>query len=139
MARGVKKKSIFAGFTLLECLIALLVVGLVMGGSLFQVSRYAEERAELTDRLEAHTLAWNKLMDQYQLVQGWVQPNAGLAEASGTSLEGARSWYWEINATSTIAEDFYRYEVRVFETSADTSGPSENLAALLVAYYIAEQ
>ena len=35
------------GFTLLECLIALLVIGLVMGGSLYQVSRYADERAML--------------------------------------------------------------------------------------------
>lgn len=127
------------GFTLLECLIALLVVGLVMGGSLFQVSRYADERAELTSRLDAHTLAWNKLMDQYQLIQGWVQPNAGLAEASGTAMEGGRDWYWEIEATSTIAQDFYRYEVRVFETSTESAESSEDLAALLVAYFIAEQ
>lgn len=125
------------GFTLLECLIALLVVGLVMGGSLFQVSRYADERAELTDRLNAHTLAWNKLMDQYQLVQGWVQPNAGLAESNGISLEGGRNWLWELNATSTIAQDFYRYEVRVSETSADSEESAGDLAALLVAYYIA--
>lgn len=127
------------GFTLLECLIALLVVGLVMGGSLFQVSRYADERAELSSRLDAHTLAWNKLMDQYQLIQGWVQPNAGLAEASGVTAVGGRDWRWEIEATSTIAQDFYRYEVSVYESASDSEQSSGDLAALLVAYFIAEQ
>jgi len=136
---GLGQRMRDAGFTLLECLIALLVVGLVMGGSLFQVSRYADERAELTDRLDAHTLAWNKLMDQYQLIQGWVQPNAGLAESSGTSREGGRDWYWEMEATSTIAQDFYRYQVRVFETSNEETETGGDLAALLVAYFIAEQ
>ena len=127
------------GFTLLECLIALLVIGLVMGGSLYQVSRYADERAMLAERLAAHTVAWNKLMDQYQLVQGWVAPNSGLAEASGTSSGFDRDWHWEISAISTLAEDFYRYEVRVFEAEAGESEEPGDLAALLVAYFIAEQ
>jgi prepilin-type N-terminal cleavage/methylation domain-containing protein len=125
------------GFTLLECLIALLVIGLVMGGSLFQVSRYADERAALGERFASHTVAWNRLMEQYQLVQGWVQPNQGLAEADGVAKEFDQSWRWQMDVTSTLAKNFYRYEVRVFP-DGDNGEQNEELAALLVAYFIAE-
>lgn len=127
------------GFLLLDCLFALLVVSLVIGGCLFTVSQYADERAALRVRLEARTVAWNRLMEQYQLVQRWGEPNRGLAEANGTSQGAGRSWYWEMDATSTIAQDFYRYEVRVFETDPDNAESGGDLATLLVAYYIAEQ
>lgn len=122
------------GFTLLECLVALLIVALVVGGSMFQVSQYAQERMALGERFAAHSLAWNRLMDQYQVVQGWQQENAGMTENSGTATEFGRDWRWELESTSTIAENFYRYEVRVYP-----AGEGERLSSLLVAYFIAEQ
>ncbi len=135
-----RKSGRQGGFTLLECLVALLIVALVVGGALFQVSLYANQRAGLQDRVAAHTVAWNRLMDQYLLVNGWVPAQTGPAERSGQTRIQERDWHWEIAAESTLASGFYRYEVRVFPVNPDSGsdGSDARLASLLAAYFIAD-
>ncbi len=123
-----------SGFTLLECLIALLIVALVMGGSLYQVSIYADQRATMEERFASHTVAWNRLMEQYQLVNGWTAPNAGLSSSSGNASEFGQIWNWELEAVPTLADNFFRYEVRVYP---EESGQETEIAGLLAAYFIA--
>jgi type II secretion system protein I len=120
------------GFTLIEVLIALTISGLLIGFAVSQVGQIATERIELQERLAAETVAWNKLMDQYQLVEGWVERSSA-AESSGEEEAIGRDWLWSLQAESTLAEDFYRYEVAVFPQD-DT----ESNTALLAAYFIVE-
>ncbi len=120
------------GFTLIEVLIALVISALLIGFAVSQVGQIANERFAMQERLAAETVAWNKLMEQYQLVEGWVE-RSGLAESSGSEQALGRDWDWSLEAESTLAEDFYRYQVEVFpdaETGANM--------ALLAIYLIAE-
>ncbi|GAF77196.1 unnamed protein product, partial [marine sediment metagenome] len=101
----------------------------------------ASERLALQERLAADTVAWNKLMEQYQLVEGWVENGSGSAESSGSEEALGRSWNWQLEAESTLGENFYRYQVEVFSTENgdslfDTS--SESNTALMAAYFIVE-
>lgn len=121
-----------SGFTLIEVLIALTISGLLIGFAVSQVGQIAIERIALQERLAAETVAWNKLMDQYQLVEGWVERSSA-SESSGEEEAIGRNWQWTLQAESTLAEDFYRYEVEVFpEDNTDSN------AALLAAYFIVE-
>ena len=128
------------GFTLVEVLIALFIAGLLIGFAVSQVGAIADERIGLQERLAAETVAWNKLMQQYQLVEGWAETNTGSAESSGTEAVLGRPWRWQLEAESTFGEDFYRYQVEVFsdsETEGSESG-SLNNTSLLAAYFIVD-
>lgn len=120
------------GFTLIEVLIALTISGLLIGFAVSQVGQIATERVALQQRLAAETIAWNKLMEQYQLVEGWVE-RSNSAESSGSDEAIGRQWNWRLQAESTLAEDFYRYQVEVFP-----EGDSETNMALLAAYFIVD-
>lgn len=115
------------GFTLIEVLIALTISGLLIGFAVSQVGKIANERLMLQERQAAETIAWNKLIEQYQLVEGWVE-RSNSAESSGSEEALGRSWDWRLEAESTLAEDFFRYQVEVFpEEGAET-----NMAQLAV-------
>lgn len=124
------------GFTLIEVLIALTISGLLIGFSVSQVGQIAAERIALQERLAAETVAWNKLMDQYQLVEGWVERTSS-AESSGSEEAIGREWHWQLEAASSLAEDFYRYQVEVFPESGSDRNSETNMA-LLAAYFIVE-
>lgn len=121
-----------SGFTLIEVLIALTISGLLIGFAVSQVGQIAVERIALQERLAAETVAWNKLMDQYQLVEGWVDRSRS-AESSGSEQAIGRVWQWQLEAESTLAEDFYRYQVEVF-----SENDSDSNMAQLAAYFIVE-
>jgi type II secretion system protein I len=120
------------GFTLIEVLIALTISGLLIGFAVSQVGEIANERIALQERLAAETVAWNRLMEQYQLVEGWVERSTS-AESSGTDEAIGRAWDWQLEAESTLAEDFYRYQVEVFP-----EGDTQTDMALLAAYFIVD-
>ena len=128
------------GFTLIEVLIALIISGLLIGFAVAQVGYIADERIELQERLSAETVAWNRLMEQYQLVEGWVANNRGAAESSGSEESLGRDWRWQLEAETTFGEDFFRYQVEVFANDVDgfNSAEPENNTALLAAYFIVD-
>ena len=128
------------GFTLIEVLIALFIAGLLIGFAVSQVGQIADERIGLQERLAAETVAWNKLMQQYQLVEGWVESTTGAAESAGTEETLGRPWRWQLEAESTFGEDFYRYQVEVFSDSTIEASDSDaaNNTALLAAYFIVD-
>ena len=131
-----------SGFTLIEVLIALTISGLLIGFAVSQVGQIAAERIALQERLAAETVAWNKLMDQYQLVEGWVERTSS-AESSGSEEAIGREWNWQLEAESTFAEDFYRYQVEVFPgngsvLNSNSNSNSETNMALLAAYFIVD-
>jgi general secretion pathway protein I len=120
------------GFTLIEVLAALMICGLLIGSAVLKIGEIAVERTALQERLAAETVAWNKLMEQYQLVEGWVE-RTNSAESSGSEEAIGRSWDWRLEAESTLAEDFYRYQVQVFP-----EGSSETNTWQLAAYFIVD-
>ena len=73
---GEKEKVIYsnskAGFTLIEVVVALAILGLVLGGAISTVHQYADQRGYLNSKMISSQVAWNTLMDKYRHAEGWV-------------------------------------------------------------------
>jgi len=130
-----RKKQHNQGFTLFEVIVALVILGLVLGGLFGEVQTQVDMRYRVQERYVAQTVSWNRLLNQYQLLQNWNPPRRNeMAEASGDSEVMGRNWQWELEVQETFGEDFFRYQV-------DTYGSNDNsnqTAGSLVAYFIAE-
>lgn len=133
--RQYKSRAKTRGFTLIEVLIALTISGLLIGFAVSQVGQIASERIALQERLAADTVAWNKLMEQYQLIEGWAGNTVDASESSGSIETLGRSWDWGLEAEATLGENFYRYQVEVFAED-DSGTASDTNSALLAAYFI---
>lgn len=123
------------GFTLIEALVALVIMGLALGGLYNSVSQQADERARLNQYFLGQTTAWNRLLDQYQLIEGWVPRGNQLGERSGNSEIYGRTWYWELETQQTLGDDFFRYEVITY---AEPKKEGVQSVASLVAFFIVE-
>jgi type II secretion system protein I len=74
-----KRKS---GFTLIEVVVALAILGLVLGGAISTVNQYADQRGFINTKMIASQVAWNVLVTQYaaseQNVTGsWFSKKSG--------------------------------------------------------------
>jgi type II secretion system protein I len=102
------------GFTLIEVLVALLIVSLVATGAFTAISNFADQRVILTTRFSGHWIAWNKLTEQYQVSKGWVDTTNYRAQTKGQVELVGQQWRWFLAKEKTLAENFYRYEIKVF-------------------------
>ena len=123
------------GFTLLETLVALVIMSLLLGGLYRAMSQQADERLRLNTRFLGQTAAWNRLLDQYQLVQGWVPRGNQLGQRSGNTELYGQTWYWELETQQTLGDNFYRYEVTTFNQPNTDDAQS---VSSLVAFYIVD-
>jgi len=123
-----------SGFTLIEVIVALVILGLVLGGLYSEIQSQIDRRYHLQERYLGQTAAWNRLLEQYQLIEKWTPPGTGLGEKNGDTKIYGRDWYWTLDVQETLGEDFYRYEVKTY--SAKDS--SRNSTASLAAYFVAE-
>lgn len=123
------------GFTLLEVLVALVILGLVLGGLFTEIQSQVDMRYQLQQRYMAQTVSWNRLLQQYQLLEEWVPSRSNEdSESSGEMQVQGVDWYWQMNVQETFGEDFYRYQVDSYRNE-ERSGNSEGS---LAAYFIAE-
>ncbi len=123
------------GFTLIEVLVALTILGLALGGLYSSVSQQTDQRLRLSNRFMGQTAAWNRLLDQYQLIEGWVPRGNQLGQRTGNTELYGRTWYWELEVEETLGDNFFRYEVTTFEEQ-----PREDTQSVvsLIAFYIVE-
>jgi len=120
-----------SGFTLIEVLVALVIMGLVLGGLYTAIQAQIDLRYKLQQRYVGQTASWNRLLQQYQIIQEWVPRGDTLGDKSGQSEVLGGDFYWELSVQETLGEDFYRYEVQAY---SDPDAPS---AGSLVVYFVA--
>ena len=138
MARQTKRlrysvhKRVSRGFTLMEVIVALVIVAMVLGGLIGLINSQVDARYEMRQRFLGQTVAWNRLLEQYRQIQGWNSRSSSTVETKGDNELYGRTWYWELDVQETFGEDFYRYEVKTFDNS-NRKLPSE---ASLVAYFV---
>ena len=127
---GQKKCQIY-GFTLLEVVIALLILSTVLTSSLQLVHRYADQRITMQDRIAANQVAWNRLMERYQIAENWIPANGlGALRIRGVDEESDRNWQWELKIEEAAGQNLSRYKVEVY---SQNSGDSEaKLAVFMV-------
>ncbi|MGD2138353.1 MAG: type II secretion system minor pseudopilin GspI [Gammaproteobacteria bacterium] len=115
-----------AGFTLLEILIALVVLGLAMGGLIKAAGDYTGNQAHLRDRTMAMWVARNVLVE-FQLKGEW--PAVG--ERKGTQEMGRREWRWVARISQTEERRLRRLDVEVMPLEADEDEPLSILSGFL--------
>ncbi|MBI1835511.1 MAG: type II secretion system minor pseudopilin GspI [Burkholderiales bacterium] len=101
-----------AGFTLLEVLVALVIVGTVLGASLRAVASLAQNSAGLRATMMANWSAENRLA-QIRLGHEWP----ALGEKTFPCPQGELNLLCEEHVLSTPNPSFRRVEVLVFDAS----------------------
>ncbi len=102
----------FGGFTLLEVLVALVIVGTVLGASLRAVASLAQNSSGLRATMMANWSAENRLA-QIRLGKEWPQ----IGERSFPCPQGALDLLCEEHVLTTPNPSFRRVEVLVFDAS----------------------
>lgn len=102
------------GFTLLEVLIALLLLGLALAALVRLAGLEARAAAQLRERTLAQWVASNALAETRL-----SDPFPGIGRREGEATLGARRWRWRLEVQSTDEESIRRMDVRVFAAEAD--------------------
>jgi len=114
------------GFTLIEVMVALIVVALGMLGAITAVSQAAGNGGYLRDRSMAHWVAMNRLTEVR------LQKNAPPVAKTSDEVEmGGRKWKWTMNVTQTQVETMRRIDVTVRPEGA----PETSSMASITGFY----
>ncbi len=102
------------GFTLIEVIVALVVIALGMLGVIQAVSQTASNSGYLRDKTVAHWVAMNRLTEVR------LQKSAPAVDKTSDEVEMAgRKWKWTMNVTQTPVETIRRIDVSVRPLEAD--------------------
>jgi general secretion pathway protein I len=105
--RAVKPRHV-RGFTLIEVMVALVVIALGMLGVIQAVSQTASNTGYLRDKTVAHWIAMNRLTEVR------LQKTAPGIDKSSDEVEMAgRRWKWTMNVTQTPVESIRRIDISV--------------------------
>ncbi len=116
----------FAGFTLIEVLVALVVVGLGMLAVIQTVSQTANTSFYMREKTLAHWIAMNKLTEVR------LQPSPPPIDKSSDEIEMAgRDWRWTMEVKQTPVESIRRIEIRVRPSEA----PETSSLAFITGFY----
>ena len=102
------------GFTLLEVLIALVVLAIALAAAITATSRYVDNSAYLRNRSLAHWVAMNRITEAY-LETEWP----GVGKKRGDESMGGNEWSWTREVLTTADDDVRRVEVEVRVSAGD--------------------
>ena len=113
------------GFTLLEVLVALLVLALSLGAVIQTAGNYTVNQAYLRDRTFAEWVARNQLASVL-VAEQWPsigQKKGEVEFPEGGAETGGREWRWVMKVTQTPEQDLRRLDIEVFALEADEEEP----------------
>lgn len=107
------------GFTLVEVMVALLIVAIAVSSLLFQMMSTIDNTAYLRDQTIAHWVALNQLELVYIENENTNQM-IDVARTGSVQMAG-RDWYWTITPIATANNRFVQLQVTVRENENDES------------------
>lgn len=113
-----------SGFTLLEVLVALLVLGFALAAVIQSVASQADNTAYLRQKTLAHWVAQNRLTEM-RIQAAWATE-----EEKDTVEMGGRTWHWRSKIEETPDPDLRRVEIFV-TVSEDEELPLAHLIGFL--------
>lgn len=103
--RGLSKP---AGFTLLEIIVALLILAVALGAVIITATENAENARYLRDKTLAHWVALN-ILTEIQVRHEW--PAVGQRE--GNAQMADREWVWTLDVAETLDNELRRLNIAV--------------------------
>lgn len=124
--RGGQKRRKRRGFTLIEVLAALVIVGLGMLGVIQAVIQAANNGTYLREKTLAHWIAMNLVTERRLMTS---PPEVG---TSSDELEYAdQRWRWTVRVSQTAVESMRRFDVSV----GRADGPEDAVLATAIGFY----
>ncbi len=121
------KRTISHGFTLIEILVALVILGVALTSISYTISLNSRNAAYIDSKTSAHWVAMN-VISQYQLEASQKSFNDRTSE-EGSNIMLNKTWYWSSEMNSTVVPKMYLVKVDV---SAAPRGKSiEHLEAYI--------
>ena len=117
------------GFTLVEVMVALMVVAIALPALLSAVYNQVDGTAHLRDKTLAQWVAANQLEEERLRINLLKKVSEG--SRNGVTTMGDRDWHWWLQSTRTEVSDFYRLEVRVSGSEADRESPLYTLVGFV--------
>lgn len=123
-------KSRIRGFTLLEVMVALLVVGAALPAMLILVMSQLDGAASIREKTYAYWIAENELT-RIRLRQTHFS-GTPLSETESGQIEmiGSR-WAWTLETQATEVENFYRLDMRVARATGSGGGDRNEPLAII--------
>jgi general secretion pathway protein I len=110
------RSGVARGFTLLEVLAALVIIGLGMLGVIEAIGQTASNSTRMRDRTLAHWVAMNRLTAVR------LEPRApNIAKSSDEVEMAGRRWRWTMEVAETPVKSMRRIDIRVAEVGDDRS------------------
>lgn len=124
------------GFTLVEVMVALAIVGLALPALMFALQQQLDATGYLRDKSIAHAVAANKLSEVriIALATGVLPED----RESGVVTMAEREWHWWMRSEPTEVPLFLRLEIDVALAQEDERSPLYSLVAFLPADLEAE-
>lgn len=114
------------GFSLVEVLVALMVVGLALPALMGQMQAQTDSQALLRNKTLALYVAQNKIVE-YRLRKREPNASIGDSESGDVEMAGAR-WYWR--ATTTRFPDIQAQQIEVLVGLS----PDETLSSVVAVF-----
>lgn len=106
------------GFTLIEVMVAVVVISVSISALLFQMMSAVDNAAYLRDKTIAQWVAMNQLELAY--LENAHSNNLPQRELRGSEQMAGREWYWRLKPVKTAADNFLQLDISVsLESQSD--------------------
>lgn len=110
------------GFTLIEVMVALLIVASVLTSTYTAIVGFAEQRQRIKERFNAQSIAWNRLMRHYIYTNGWQREfNETGTVTTGTVEENGFEWSWQYSQQAALGRGVTKQTVDVYNKTTNPS------------------
>ena len=100
------------GFTLIETLVALLIVGIALGGLISSYTHNTHYLAYAKDKVLAQMLMDNLIVERRQIKQS-------VGRVSDSIKFGNKTWYWQTITTPFQLDKTLSIQIKLFTSKAD--------------------
>lgn len=115
-----------SGFTLLEIMIALLIVAVALGGAIKSMGNSASNSIALSDKAFAQWVGMNQFT-RLRLSGEWPKPG----ESKGEEEMAHRKWAWVQKISKTEEKKVNRVEISVWDSANKDVDPTTNIVGFL--------